>query len=195
MSHVPASTADHTTATAPRRLDRAHRRLVTAVQAVGDRWLLGLVARFAFAATLLPYYLASALTKPGEGWLGLLAPAPGAFAQILPPIAEHYVYDTAAIPFFPWHLVVIAGTIAELVLPVMVTVGLLTRWAALAMIGFVLVQTFVDVSFHGAALGVLFDGKPGGLADQRLLWVVPLLVLVLRGAGTVSLDRLLAPRR
>lgn len=156
-----------------------------------EGWFVGLAARLVFAAVLLPYYLNSAATKPGEGVFGVLAPSAGAFAQILPAVAERYVYDTAAIPFLPWHLIVIAGTLAEFVLPILIVAGLFARPAAAGMIAFVLVQTWVDVAFHGAVPGVLFDGQPGDLADQRLLWLFPLLVLAVRGAGAVSLDAFL----
>ena len=147
---------------------------------------LGLVARILFAVLLLPYYFNSALTKIDGGALSA-----GAFAQILPPIAEQYLYDTAAIPFFPWHLIVWAGTFAELILPVLIALGLLTRLSAAGMIGFVVVQTSVDVAFHGAALGSLANGLPTELIDQRLLWVFVLSILLFAGGGKVSLDRVL----
>lgn len=147
---------------------------------------LGLACRFIFVLVLLPYYLNSAMTKV-DGF-GLSA---GAFAQILPPIAEQYLYDTTAIPFFPWHIVVWAGTIAEFVLPVLIVVGFLTRLSALGMIGFIIVQTVVDVVFHGAALGALANGLPGELIDQRLMWVFLLCLLVFSGSGRTSVDHLL----
>ncbi len=153
-----------------------------------EGWFTGLAARVVFVAVLLPYYFNSALTKPGDGPFGVFAPGAGAFAQILPPIAEQYGYDTSAIPFFPWHLVVILGTVSEFVLPVLITVGLFTRLGALGMMGFVVVQTFVDLAFHGAEAGMLFDGQPTGLLDQRLLWLFALLVLVVHGPGRVSVD-------
>jgi putative oxidoreductase len=151
-------------------------------------WLPGLAARLAFVAVLAPYYLNSALTKPGTGFFGVFAPAAGAFAQILPPVAEQYGYDTSAIPFIPWHVIVILGTITEFVLPVLIVVGLFTRYCALAMMGFIVVQTIVDYAFHGAVTGMLFDNQPTDLLDQRLLWLFVLLILVLAGPGRVSLD-------
>jgi putative oxidoreductase len=153
-------------------------------------WFTGLAARFVFLAVLLPYYMNSALTKVGDGVFGVFNPTPGAFAQILPPIAEQYVYDTSAIPFFPWHLIVIAGSAAEIVLPVLIVAGLLTRLSAAGMILFVLVQTLVDLSFHGAEAGAWFDRQSGDLLDVRLLWLLPLVLLVAHGAGRLSLDAL-----
>ncbi len=166
-------------------------RLVAAMQRGLDGWFIELGARLLFAATLMVYYLNSAMTKVGDGLFGIFAPSAGAFAQIAPPVAEHYFYDTTAIPFFPWHLIVIAGTIAEIVLPILIVIGLFTRLAALGMIGFVVVQTIVDIAFHGSTLGSWFNNQAGELVDQRLLWIFPLLLLVVKGAGSISIDTLL----
>ena len=165
--------------------------LGTRARQAADGWLVGFSARFVFAAVLLVYYLGSAQTKLGEGLLGLFPPSAGAFAQILPTVAEEYSYDVSAIPFFPWHVIVMAGTVAEFVLPVFITLGLLTRLAALGMMGFIIVQTIVDVAFHGAAAGMLFNNQPGELLDARLLWIFILVVLIARGAGAISLDALI----
>ena len=85
-------------------------RLEMKMDTLGGREYVALGSRGLFVLLLLPYYFNSALTKI-DGF-GLSA---GAFAQILPPIAEQYLYDTSAIPFFPWHLIVWAGTIGEFV--------------------------------------------------------------------------------
>lgn len=169
----------------------AHDRLFGALARGLERWFIELGARLLFASILMVYYLNSATTKVGEGLFGVLAPSAGAFAQIAPPIAEQFEYDTTAIPFFPWHLIVILGTVAEFVLPVLIVLGLFTRLAALGMIGFVVIQTFVDIAFHGAAGGALFNVQSSELFDQRLLWLFPLLVLVIKGAGSVSVDAVL----
>jgi len=165
-------------------------RLETKMDALGGRDVIGIASRGLFVLLLLPYYVNSALTKI-DG-VGLSA---GAFAQILPPIAEQYLYDTSAIPFFPWHLIVWAGTLGEFVLPVLIVAGLFTRLAALGMIGFVVVQTVVDVVFHGTALGALANGLPTELIDHRLLWISLLVALVFAGGGKLSVDRLLSHRR
>lgn len=171
-----------------------HDRVFASLAARLDRWFIGLSARALFVAVLLPYYINSALTKPGEGVLGIFTPAAGAFAQILPPIAEQYSYDTSAIPFVPWHLIVILGTVSEFVLPVLIALGLFTRLGALGMIGFIVVQTAVDIAFHGAAPGMLFNTQPLELLDQRALWLFPLLVLLVNGPGSVSVDSWLRRR-
>jgi putative oxidoreductase len=88
-----------------------------------------------------------------------------------------------------------AGTYAEYILPLLIIIGFLTRLAAIGMIGFVVVQSIVDITGHGvggADLGAWFDKASGALImDQRTLWVFVLLVLVVRGAGPFSVDRLL----
>ena len=173
------------------KITKKHDRLFGAVEHALEGWFVQLGARLMFAAILMTYYLNSATTKLGEGLLGVLAPSANAFAQILPSIAEHYEYDTTAIPFFPWHLIVTLGTVAEFVLPVLIVLGLFTRIAAVGMIGFVIIQTFVDIAFHGSTGGAFFNVQSSELVDQRLLWIFPLLVLTVKGAGSVSVDALL----
>ena len=167
-----------------------HARVFGAVERASDGWGVEFGARLVFALTLMVYYLNSAATKLGDGFFGVFTPSAGAFAQILPPIAEQYVYDTSAIPFFPWHLIVIAGTVAEILLPVLIVIGLFTRLAALGMIAFVVVQTVVDVVFHAVELGAWFNPQASQLIDQRVLWIFLLLLLVVKGAGSFSLDAL-----
>jgi len=158
---------------------------------------LPLLARFAFAAVLMLYYWASALTKVGDGLFGLFKPSLGAYAQIFPRAMEAAGYDAAQLGTFHWA-VVTAGTLAEFILPALILVGLLTRLAALGMIGFVVVQSLTDIVGHAAdpgTIGAWFDRLPDSvILDQRLLWVFVLLTLVLKGAGPLSLDRLIDRR-
>ncbi|MBF9035549.1 DoxX family membrane protein [Rhodobacterales bacterium HKCCE2091] len=160
--------------------------------------LMPTLARLVFAGTLLVYYVRSGLGKLGEGAAGLFNPEPGAYIQILPRVFDAAGYDPSAIGPIG-QFVVLAGTWTEIVLPVLVVAGLFTRPAALAMIGFILVQSWVDVMGHGvdaATVGTWFDRASGGLiADQRAYWCLGLLILVVRGAGPISLDALLFRRR
>lgn len=158
--------------------------------------VLGSLGRLLFGAVLLVYFWNSALTKLGEGVAGLWTPSLGAYAQIFPRAMEAAGYDVSQLG--PWHrLVVLAGTWAELILPALIVLGLLTRLAALGMIGFIAVQSLTDLIGHGAlsdpqALGGWFDRLPDGvILDQRALWVFLLLVLVLKGPGPMALDRLI----
>lgn len=162
--------------------------------------LLPLLARFLFAAILLLYFWNSGLTKLGPGLAGLVQPSFGAYAQIFPRAMEAASYDASQLGLWHWT-VVLAGTWAEFILPALIILGLLTRAAALGMIGFIVVQSLTDLYGHGAiahanTLGAWFDRLPDGLIlDQRGFWVFVLLVLVVKGGGALSLDRLLLPRR
>jgi len=159
-------------------------------------WLLPVMARFLFAALFLMYFWVSGLTKLGDGVLGIFSPSVGAYAQIFPRAMEAVGYDASQLSLFH-TMVVLAGTWAEFVLPLMIVVGLLTRLAAFGMIGFVVVQTLTDLYGHGAiseagTVGAWFDKAPDSvILDQRALWVFLLVTLVVKGAGPLSLDRLL----
>ncbi|MEM0990851.1 MAG: DoxX family protein [Pseudomonadota bacterium] len=167
-----------------------------------DGWLLGLAARLVFAAVLFLYYWNAALTKIGEGFFGIFQIADGAYFQIVPPVVEAAGYDASAVAFLPWGLIVALGTYAEFLLPVLIVVGLFTRLAAIGMIVFIVVQSYVDIAFHGVdaeTIGTLFDRLPSAtIMDQRALWVFVMLVLIVKGAGHLSLDALFwrtAPRQ
>ena len=159
--------------------------------------LLPDLARLIFAAVLFGYFWNSGLTKLGDGFFGFLSPSVGAYAQIFPKAMEAVVYDTSQLSIFH-TLVVIAGTWAEFLLPVLIVLGLLTRLSALGMIGFIVVQSLTDLYGHGGiehpeTLGAWFDRVPDSvILDQRAFWVFLLLVLVIKGAGYLSLDRLLS---
>jgi putative oxidoreductase len=163
------------------------RSLALQADRLGD-WMLPTLARLAFAAVLLGYFWASALTK----FDGPFTPAMGAYAQIFPKVFEAVGYDVGQMGL--WHrLVVLAGGYAEFVLPALIVLGLATRLAALGMLGFVVVQSLTDIWGHGAAAGALFDrASDSVILDQRALWVLLFLVLILKGAGPFSADRVLA---
>ncbi|WP_417523520.1 DoxX family protein [Marinovum sp.] len=158
--------------------------------------LLPLLARLVFAAVLLVYFWNSAMTKLGDGLFGFLQPSTGAYAQIFPKAMEAVTYDVSQLGVFHW-LVVVAGTWAEFLLPLMIVLGLLTRLAALGMIGFVVVQSLTDLYGHGGinhpeTLGAWFDRVPdAAILDQRAFWLFVFLVLVIKGGGALSLDRVI----
>ena len=153
-------------------------------------WFLPLLARFSFAAILLAYYWASALTKVDFETMSLTT---GAYAQIFPQASAAVGYDVSQLGFFH-SFVVVLGTLAEFALPAMIFVGFMTRLAALGMIGFVLVQSITDIFGHqvdASTIGALFDRFPDAvILDQRLLWVTILMVIFVKGAGSLSLDHL-----
>lgn len=81
-----------------------------------------------------------------------------------------------ALPLIPPHLAAVGATLAEHLLPVLLLLGLMTRGAALGLLGMTLViQVFV---------------YPGAWATHGL-WAACLLALVARGPGALSLDALL----
>jgi putative oxidoreductase len=159
--------------------------------------LLPLLARIVFAGVLAIYFWRSALTKMGDGLFGLFQPGIGGYAQIFPRAVQAVSGDLSQLSWFHWA-VVVGGTVAEFVLPALIVAGLLTRVAAVGMIGFVIVQSATDIIGHAAdaaTIGGWFDGPSGSLiADQRAMWVLLFLVLVFKGGGWLALDRLIPTR-
>jgi putative oxidoreductase len=166
-------------------------RSVHAVASRLDRWFLGLAARLVFAAVLLPYYLNSALTK----FDGTFSISDSAYYQIALPAVDAAGGDVSAVSFLPWGLMVLLGSYGEAILPLLVVAGLFTRIAAAGMIAFILVQSLTDILVHkvdAATIGALFDRFPDSvILDQRLLWSFPLFYLAVKGAGFLSLDKIL----
>lgn len=173
---------------------KLHDALIGAITAMFGEWFLPTFARFSFAAVLLCYFWNSAMTKLGDGFFGFLSPNETAFYQVFPGKTEEFGFDISQFNTFE-HFIVVAGTVAEFLLPTLILIGLITRLAALGMAGFVAVQTFVDITGHGVdakTIGGWFDGPSNALIfDQRLLWMVLFAVMVVKGAGPLSLDRLL----
>lgn len=149
------------------------------------------LARAGFAAVLLGYFWASGLTKLD----GPFTPSLGAYAQIYPRAMEAAGFDVSQMSGFQ-TLVVLAGAWAEVILPALIVLGLATRLAALGMVGFTLVQSLTDIIGHKAGpavIGAWFDRASDALIlDQRALWMVLFAVLIAKGAGPLSLDRLVA---
>jgi len=174
---------------------RVYTVLFGALERITNGWFLGLAARFIFAAILFQFFWNSALTKIGGNIMNIFTPTAGAYAQMLPKLMEQVSYDTSQVAFFPYGLMVLLGTWGEFLLPIMVVVGLFTRFASLGMIVFICVMSYVDIYGHGAdakTIGALFDGEPYAIiSDDRLLWIFLLLVPALKGPGVISLDWLL----
>ena len=169
-----------------------HNSIADKLASLGDDWLLGLLARFVFAATLLMYFLNSAFTKFDGGPFSI---ADSAYFQILPPIVEAAGYDVSQVSFVPWGLIVLLGSYGEIILPILIVIGLFTRIAALGMIVFVAVQSYVDIAFHGVdadTIGAWFDNLSNAvILDQRAFWVFLLSYLLFKGAGKISADYVL----
>ena len=99
------------------------------------------------------------------------------------------------------YLVVLMGVLAEFLIPLMIAIGLLTRYAALGIFVFIAVQTATDLFGHGVlqhptTLGKWFDRSSSSIImDQRLLWLFVLVYLVKHGGGVLSLDQWLTSRK
>lgn len=171
-----------------------YRGLFSGIQSLFEGWAIGLFIRFGFAAVLFMYFWNSAMTKIGRDFSNILSPTAGAYAQIWPKEMEAAGFNPSALSTFH-HVVVYLGTYAEFILPVLLVIGLFGRLAALGMMGFIAVQTYVDVTAHGQsarALGAWFDRfADAAIWDQRTLWLLPLLILVIVGPGPISADRVI----
>ena len=81
----------------------------------------------------------------------------------------------------PSHLAAVMATMSEHLFPVLLVFGLLTRVAALALLGMTMViQIFV---------------YPDAWWTEHSLWIAMQLALIVRGAGLFSLDALLSKSR
>lgn len=166
-----------------------HNTILGGIAGKLEPWFLPTLARFTFAATLLVYFWNSATLKLGDGIFDISF---NAYAQIFPVTFEALGYDPDQLSLLH-KLVAYAGTYAEFILPALLLIGLFTRLAALGMVGFVAVQTFVDITGHHAdetTIGAWFERIPDSLImDQRLFWFAILMVLFTRGGGPLSVDR------
>ena len=86
------------------------------------------------------------------------------------------------VPILPWEAAAYIATAAELILPVFLLLGLLTR----PMAAFLFIFNIMAV----VSYPVLWDG---GFYDHKL-WGLMLLINVVWGAGLISLDQLLKKR-
>ncbi|GMG81726.1 hypothetical protein LNKW23_09390 [Paralimibaculum aggregatum] len=116
-------------------------------QRIFENWLLGLLARGVFAATLFMFFYESFLGKVGSGTEGLLAVQDSAYFQILGErLGEMLGGDASAIEMWPWGALVHLATYAEIVLPVFILLGFLTRISALGMLIFVCAMSWVNLT-------------------------------------------------
>lgn len=91
------------------------------------------------------------------------------------------------VPLLSPQLAALAGTAGELVFPVLLGLGLFTRFAAL---GLSAVNVLAVVSYAHVLLASGFEAALG----QHILWGFMLLVVAIYGPGTVSADGLMAAR-
>ncbi|WP_372881075.1 DoxX family protein [Psychromonas sp.] len=86
------------------------------------------------------------------------------------------------VPLIPWELAAYLGTAAELILPVFLLLGLLTRPMAVVLFVFNIIAV---ISYP-----VLWEG---GFYDHQL-WGLMILINIVWGAGQISVDQLLKKR-
>lgn len=135
-------------------------RLLAVPQRLLPEWFLALVLRLGVAAV----FFQSGRTKV-EGLLTLKPETYFLFSE------EYHV------PLLPPPVAAHLAAYAEHLFPILLVLGLATRFSAAALLGMVLViQTFVYP-----------DAWP-----THLSWAGPLLYLIGRGPGALSLDRLLS---
>lgn len=102
------------------------------------------------------------------------------------------------VPLLSAKWAAILGTGAELILPVLLVGGLLTRYTALALFVFNAVAVLSYPTLWKGEFGAVmaFDWLPIGLAfptkgfEDHIVWGLILLVIIAFGAGKISLDTL-----
>ena len=88
------------------------------------------------------------------------------------------------VPLLPSGTAALLGTVAELVLPVLLAVGLFTRLAGIGLFVFNIVAVYAYWAFLGSA-----DGTAG--LNQHIYWGLLLLVPIFHGPGKLAVDQLL----
>jgi putative oxidoreductase len=129
-----------------------------------------LALRFALA---IPFFK-SGLTK----WDGFLTLSQGARYLFEQEFKLHIFSSEIPYPF-PLAMATAAG-IGELILPVLLILGLATRFAAL---GLLLMTAIIQLTI------------PDGWANFHLPWAAMALALVVFGGGRIAIDPLVMPRR
>jgi putative oxidoreductase len=94
--------------------------------------------------------------------------------------------DEYRVPLLPPLAAAVAGTAGELVFPLLLIAGLLTRYAA---VGLFAVNVVAVVSYAHVLLSEGFEAAVG----QHYLWGLMLLTVAVFGAGRWSLDALIGP--
>lgn len=106
------------------------------------------------------------------------------------------------VPLLPPNIAAMLGTGAELLLPVLLIIGLLSRWAALGLFVFniVAVVSYSALSVGKWSLITAFGFLPVGIGfptkgfEDHVVWGVMLLVVFAFGAGRIGVDHWLAGR-
>jgi putative oxidoreductase len=159
MTHYPASTIEHAFAKPIARF---------------TNWLFGLVpaslAMLVLRLTLARPFFASGLTR-WDGWSTLSFGTKVLFSD------EYKLHLFGQeIPFPQPELVATMASTAEIVLPILLAFGFLTRYAAL---GLLCMTAVIQLTY------------PDGWANFHLPWAAMALAIMTLGPGAISIDRLL----
>lgn len=172
---MTASTLD----TPAKRLATPHRlRFVTPAIALFSRIpeaLIAFLGRFSIAAV----FWKSGQTKIDGFSLDFIA---GDFTFGLPKLADSAIMlfeHEYALPLLPPTLAAMLAAFAEHVFPILILIGLATRFSALALLGMTLV--------------IQFFVYPGAYPTHGI-WATVLLYLIARGPGAFSIDHWIARR-
>jgi putative oxidoreductase len=141
-------------------------RITNLVFGLVPAWLPLLVLRLALAR---PFF-ASGLTR-WDGWFTLSFGTKILFEQDY----KLHIFG-AEIPFPMPDIVAAMASTAEITLPILLVFGLLTRWAALGLLGMTAV---IQLTY------------PDGWANFHLYWAAMALAIIAFGPGAISLDRLI----
>lgn len=147
-------------------------RLIRAVEAT-PYWLIALLGRFGIAAV----FWKSGQTKVEGFKLDLFD---GTFVLGWPRLADSTVdlfRDEYKVPLLPPEVAAVLATIAEHVFPGLLLVGLATRLSAF---GLLVMTAVIQVFVYPAAY------------PTHLTWATILILLMSRGPGAFSIDRLIA---
>jgi putative oxidoreductase len=139
-----------------------------AVAAVSSKWI-DQVTLLVVRISLAGIFWRSGRTKVDEGsWLSVSDTAKFLFQE-----------EYSAVPL-PAEFAANLATYAEHLFPILIVIGLFTRLSALALLGMTMViQIFV---------------YPEAWWSVHIIWVSLALVLIVRGAGRISVDALLVKR-
>jgi putative oxidoreductase len=141
-------------------------RLTGAAFGLVPMWFALLVLRLALAR---PFFT-SGLTR-WDGWFSLAFGTKILFSE------EYRLHIFGSeIPFPAPELVATMASTAEIVLPILLAFGLLTRWATL---GLLCMTAVIQLTY------------PDGWANFHLPWAAMALTIMAFGPGAISLDRLL----
>jgi putative oxidoreductase len=147
------------------KIEAAYHRLIALLE---TRWVESLVLLFVRVA------FGGIFWRSGETKV-----AAGTWFHVTPETYDLFSTDFSGVPLPP-HIAANLSNAAEHVFPVLLVLGLATRFSATALLGMTLViQIFVF---------------PDAWWPTHSLWVALALVLITRGPGQISLDALIAKR-